>query len=159
MSELAKSWSLLTRVAPHSAARSSSEVLAPSDDFHAKGVAHGGDLRAEATEAQDAQDFAVDAKADGGLPATSAEGGLLFWDVAEHGEDDAPGEFGGGVAQATGAADEDAEVSGGLDIDGGVAGPGGDQQLEVGELLEEGTGEGSALAHGRNDIVALEPAG
>ena len=62
-----------------------SEVLAPSDDFHVEGVAYRGDLRAQAAQAQDAEDFAVDADAYRGLPATASEGSLLLGYVAEHG--------------------------------------------------------------------------
>ena len=61
-----------------------------------------------------------------------------------------------GIAERWGPADHDAALLGGGDVDRGVAQAGGDEELEVGQLLDHGAREGRALAHGADDVEALQ---
>ena len=56
---------------------------------------------------------------------------------------------------AAGAADRDAALGGGLDVDRGVAAAGGDQELEVGQCLDDGARKPRALAHHHDDLEVL----
>src|SRR3954469_12486376 len=132
------------------------EVLAPGDDVHAEGDADAGDLGTEPAESDDAESPAREVAADGLLPATDAHGGVLLRDVAEGREDEAPGELGGGGRLRAGAADGDAQLGGGFDVDRLVPHAGGDEQLEVGQPFEDLAPEGGALAHRDDDVEDLE---
>jgi hypothetical protein len=46
--------------------------------------------------------------------------------------------------------------SGGGDVDRGVAQAGGDEELQIRQLLDHGAGERGALAHGADDLEALQ---
>ena len=54
------------------------------------------------------------------------------------------------------AADHDAALLGGGDIDGCIAQPCRDEQLQVRQFLDDGAREGGALAHRAHDVEALQ---
>src|SRR5437667_172426 len=51
---------------------------------------------------------------------------------------------------------DDAALVGGGDVDRRVAQAGGDEELELGQLLDHATWEGGALAHRADDLEALQ---
>jgi hypothetical protein len=146
------------------------QVLAPGHHLHAERPADVGHLTALVTEADDAEPLAVQAGADGPLPAAAeaerrAAGppGLLqplvlLGDVPEQREDQAPGQLGRGRAGAAGAAHGHPPVSRGRDIDGGVAHARGDQQPQPRQLAERTGVEGRAFPHRHDYIVRLQGA-
>ena len=50
----------------------------------------------------------------------------------------------------------DVEIGAGGCVDGGVAGAGGEEEFEIGELGERVAGEGGAFAHGGDDGKGFE---
>jgi hypothetical protein len=82
--------------------------------------------------------------------------GVLEADAAGEFQDQAEGDAGGGAADAAGAADRDAALGAGLQVDGGVAGAGGDQEFQVGQAFDDLAGERGALAHHLDDGEALQ---
>ena len=80
----------------------------------------------------------------------------LGGDVAGAGQDQGPGQLGGGVHRTARAAVGDAEGGAVGSVDHGVAGPGGHQQAQVGEALQHRAGKGRALPHGHHDLERFE---
>ncbi len=115
-----------------------------------------GDLRAKVAEPEEAQHLAFETGPDRRLPAAAFHGGVLFGDVADEGQDQAPGQLGGGGPLTAGAGDRDALRGGGGHVDRGVAHAGSDEQLEVGQPGEQGAREGRALAHGHDGFEGRE---
>src|SRR5262249_62122509 len=66
------------------------------------------------------------------------------------------GDAGGRTAHRGGAADHDAALAGSGDVDRGVAQARGDKELERGQFLDDRAREGGALAHGADDVEALQ---
>src|SRR5580704_9340256 len=60
------------------------------------------------------------------------------------------------MGEHAGAANEDAAIDRRLHIDRGVARPGGDEELELRQALEQRPRERGALAHGDEDLIILE---
>ena len=133
------------------------EVLAPRDDVHAERLPDPGDPLPQPPEPDDAEGGAREVGADGLLPAAGADGGVLLREVAGDGEDQRPGELDGAGGVRGGAADGDAALGGGRDVDGGVAAAGGDEQPEVRQPLEQGARERRPLAHGDDDVERRQP--
>src|SRR6185437_5915852 len=100
------------------------------------------DLGAELAEAEKTERLALEAGADRRLPLALAHPAVLARDAAGEGEDEAPGELGRRIGQHVGAAYGDAARLRRRQVDRGVAHAGGDQQLEIGQALEERGGEG-----------------
>ena len=159
-SERAKSSSLSTRSAPCSRARSGVEILAPGDRLHAHGGADPADLCAEIAEADEPKRLALEVKAERRLPAAAGAHRLeLLAQMARQAKHQGDRDLGRRPARATRAADRDVVGLGGLQVDGGVALARGDQQLEVGELVEQRALEGRALAHDADHLEGGERAG
>ena len=133
------------------------QVLAPGDDLHAERLGDVGGSRAELAEAEDAKRHAVEIGADGGLPGgAGVQPRILVTDVPRQFEHEADGDAGGRAAERARAADHDAARLRRLGIDRGIAHAGGDQELEVGQGLDHLLGEAGPLAHGDDDVEALE---
>src|SRR4051795_4934448 len=172
-SAVASSSSFSTRRTPTSAARSAGRCChpappplaaplvgggrAPGDDVHLEGAADPGDPLPQPAEAEHPEPGAGEVGADGLLPAAGTDGEVLLRDVPGDGEDQRPGELGGAGGVRAGAADGDAELPRGADVDGDVARAGGDQQPQVRQPLEDVAREGRALAHGDDDVERLQP--
>ena len=71
-------------------------------------------------------------------------------------EDQRPRELGGGRRRAERAADRDAELGRGLDVDHGVEGSGRHHEPEVRQALQHLTRERCALAHRTHDLKRLQ---
>ena len=82
---------------------------------------------------------------------------VFLWDVTQHGNYQAPGEFGGAFARTARAADRDPQFGGRLDVEGGVPAAGGDQQPQLGQPGQDGAGEWGALPHPHDHIEIFEP--
>ena len=132
-------------------------VLAPGDDVHVEGRADPGHERPDMAQTEKTQGLALEAHADGGAPTALPGPLVLLWDVAQHGDDQAPGEFGGAFARAPGAADRDAQLGRRLGVEGGVPAAGGDQQPQLGQPGQYRPGEGSALPHPHDQVEIFEP--
>ena len=72
--------------------------------------------------------------------------------MADQRENQPPGQLGRRIAERRGAAHQDAQLFRGGDVDGQVAHPAGEQQLQPGQLLELGSWERRPLAHGADDL-------
>ena len=133
------------------------EVLAPGDHVHAEGFRHRGRALAELAEADHAQRHAFEVAPERHLPGFARFHARVL-------EADAAGEFqhqpehdaGGGRADRAGAADGDAALGGGLEVERIVLGAGGDQELEVRQRLDHFARERRALAHADHDGEALQ---
>ena len=145
---------------PALAQRSAVRFWLQAIDLHAERVADGGDLRAEAAEPDQAQCLAFDVDAERALPGRPLLEALAF--VA-----DPPGQLehepdcdaGGRIAGRLGAAGDDAARIGGLDVQHPVAFSGRDQELEIGQRLDQAARKRRALAHQHHHVEALERAG
>ena len=87
-------------------------------------------------------------------PACSAR--VLVADVAGQFEHQPDGDAGGRAAERAGAADRDAARLGRLGVDRGIAQAGRDQKLQIGQRLDHLLREAGALAHGDDDLEALQ---
>ena len=77
--------------------------------------------------------------------------------VAEHGDDQSPGEFGGSLSGAGRSADGDTQLGCGFDVERGVAQTGGHQQFQFGQLGEYRPGEGGSFPHTHDHVEIFEP--
>ena len=119
---------------------------APGDDLHAERLA----------EADEAQRLALDVHAERELPVLAGlHPGVLPADPPGQLQHQAEGDAGGRVAVAGGAADRDAALLAGLHVDRGVVGAGGDQELELGQRLDDRTGKGRAKYRGRRSETSI----
>ena len=110
------------------------------------------DALAELAEPKGAERHAFHILAHGDLPGRAGlHAGVFEADVAGQFQHQADGDTGGRVAEAAGAADGNAALGRRLDVEGIVAGAGGDQQLQVGQRLDHLAREGGALAHADDD--------
>src|SRR6516165_1053552 len=131
------------------------QILAPGDDLHPERLGDLGGARAELAEAEDAEGQTLQIHADRGLPRHAGlHPRVLVADVTGQFEHQPNGNARGRIAQRRGAADDDAALIGGGDVDRRVAQAGGDEELELGQLLDHPTREGGALAHGADDLEA-----
>ena len=144
------------------------QVLAPGHHLHAESPA---DIRhppALVAQADHAEPLAVQAGADGPLPAAAdaerrAAGPpgqfqplVLLGDVPEQRQDQAPGQLGRGRADATGAAHRDPARGGRLQVDRRVAHARGDQQPQPRQLAEPLGVEVGTLPHRHYHVVRLQ---
>ena len=83
---------------------------------------------------------------------------MLPADPAGQFEDQPEGDAGGRIAEAAGAADDDAALGAGLHVDRGVVGAGGDEELELRHAVDHLAGKAGALAHHHDDVEILEVA-
>ena len=137
------------------------QVLAPGDRLHAEGDADARHRAAEPAEAEAANGLAGHAVADTGLPAALAHERVVLGDTPGRAEDEAPGELGGvliAAARPAGAAHGDPASLQRLHVERGVAHPGGDQQLQLWQLVDDLLGEHGALAHRADDLAVGERA-
>ena len=133
------------------------QVRAPGDDPHAERLGDGCDALAELAEAQRAERLAFHIVSHGDLPRRPGfHAGVLEADAAGQFQHQADGDRGCRVAEAAGAADRNAALGRRLDVEGIVAGAGGDQELQVGQRLDHLAREGGALAHADDDGEALQ---
>jgi hypothetical protein len=133
------------------------QVAAPGDGGHAEGLADLGDAAAELAEAQHAERQPVQRTADAvgraaGLPGAGTQAGGLRRQVAQQGDDEAPGDVDGGRPGARRAADGDALRIRGGDVEGAVALAGRDQELQVGQPPEQACSEGRAFADAEDGV-------
>ena len=155
MSARRNSSSFSTRSTPCAAAFSAGQVLAPGDRLHAKGEADAGDGTAEPPEAQQAERLAGDAVADAGLPSALTHELMVLGDAPGGAEDQPPGELGGilvAAAGAAGAAHRDAAILKRRHVERGVAHAGRDQQLQLRQALDDGFRKRRTLAHCRDKL-------
>jgi hypothetical protein len=139
--------------------RGGAEVLAPGDRAHAEGLGHGHHLRPDAAQAHQPEGLAVQARADGLLPAPLAHVRGFGRQVAQGGQDQGPGQLHGGNAAAAGAADQDAQLAGRLQVDGGVAHARRGQQPQARQPRQHLAGERRALAQGHHHGEGLQGLG
>src|SRR4051794_11489134 len=133
------------------------QVLAPGDHLHSERLGDLGGAGAELAEAQYAQRHAVEIHADRGLPwHAGLHPRVLVADAPGQLEHQADGDAGGRISRRRRAADHDAALLGGGDIDGCIAQPCRDEQLKVRQFLDDGAGEGGTLAHRAHDLEALQ---
>src|SRR5262245_14939868 len=133
------------------------QVLAPGDDPHAERLRDLGRAGAELAEAENAEGQAFEIKADRGLPRHAGlHSRVLVADATGQLEHQADGDAGSRAAGRWRAADHDAALLGGADVDRGVAQAGGDEQLQIRQLLDHRAGKPRALAHGADDVEALQ---
>ncbi len=135
------------------------EVLAPGQHLHAKRLAQDGDPRTEFAEPQDSQRLARHTVPNRGLPLAGAHAVCLAHQVAGERKNQPPGKLRSGCRQRLGASHQHAALGSGVDIDGGITHARGDQQAQVGELLEQCARKGRALAHQHYRLKRLQAAG
>ena len=112
---------------------------------------------AELAQPKHAKRHAFEVRADGDLPLVAGvQTRVLVADVAGQFEHQPDGDSGGRAAERAGAADRDAARLGRLGIDRGVAHAGGDEELQVGERVDHGFRKAGPLAHGDDDLEALQ---
>ena len=108
------------------------QILAPGDDLHPERLGDLGGARAELAEAEDAQGQALEVHADRRLPRHARlHPRVLVADATGQFEHQPNGDGRGRTAHRGRAADHDAALVGGGDVDRGVAQAGGDEELEV----------------------------
>ena len=133
------------------------EVLAPGDDLHAERLGDGGGADAELAEAEHAEREAVEVDADGGLPRLAGlHARVLVADAPGQLEHQADGDAGRRIAHRRRAADHHAALLGRRHVERGIAQAGGDEELEIRQLLDHGARERRALAHRADDAEALQ---
>ncbi|MDT4844418.1 hypothetical protein FQZ97_783740 [compost metagenome] len=135
------------------------QVGAPGHHIHAEGQAHFRHRRAQLAQAEHAQALACQGLRHGRLPHAAAHGGIFGRQVLEEAQDVRPGQFrrrGVGVGAAGRAADDDALLGAGLQVDGVVAHAGRDQQAQLGQRADALRGERRALAHGHDHVETVE---
>mmetsp|Transcript_11999 Transcript_11999/g.31770 ORF Transcript_11999/g.31770 Transcript_11999/m.31770 type:complete len:344 (+) Transcript_11999:1289-2320(+) len=133
------------------------------DDVHAEARGAARDLPPDAAEADDAEGFPGEARADeaGAAPAAGLEDGVGLRDEAGHGAEQGDGVLGGGDAVAGGRVDDDdAALAGGVEVDVVDADAGAADDLEVGGGLEDLAGDGRRGADddgvvGADDVLEL----
>ena len=126
-------------------------------DLHAERVSDVGHLAAEPAEPDDAQRRAGQVQRDELLPLSGPGPAVFAAGVASDGENEPPGQFDGRGGNEVGAAHHDPQFGGRLHVEGIVLQARGDEKLEVGESLEQGSGERGPLAHRDHDVEAVEP--
>src|SRR5690606_26092351 len=95
--------------------------------------------------------------AEGTLPAAGAQVAVLQRNVARGGEDQPPGELGGGCTGAAALEDQDAEPVAGGPVDLAGVRPGEADHPQPRQPLEERRGEKGALADRDDGVEPLEP--
>ena len=123
------------------------EVLRPGEHVHPEGLADPGDPLPEAPEPEQAERPPLELGADRGLPAAGAQPLVGLRHLPHHCEQQRPGQLRGRARQAPGPAHRDALPGGGRDVDRGVHGPGGHQQLEPVQPRQQAGVERRTLAH------------
>src|SRR6185437_14938498 len=93
------------------------------------------------------------------LPWALADGAILARDVAQEREDQSPGQLGRRIADALGAAINDAALGQGGGIDRGVVHAGGDHQPQIGQLVDQRARQGRALARQHQALEGVEALG
>ena len=133
------------------------DVLAPDRDLHAEGLADLAHAGAELAEPDDAEVHPLDVRAERGLPwRAGLELVVLVADVARQFENEPPGDAGGRIAEAAGAADRDALRLRGLHVDAAIDHARGDQELEIRQLVDDVFRERRALSHRADDGKSLQ---
>src|SRR5262249_2645932 len=133
------------------------QVLAPGDDLHPERLGNFGGAGAELAEAEDAERQAFEVHADRGLPRhASLHPRVLVADAPGQFEHQADGDARGRAAHGGSTANHDATLLGGGDVDGRITQAGGDQELELRQLLDDGAGKCGALTHGTDDLESLQ---
>ena len=116
------------------------EGRSPGDHVHVEGPAVPGDQRAEPAHAQDAECLAAETFAVPRLPPPFAHLPVFPGNVPGQGQDQGPGELGGGVSargQAPCRADQDAEPLGGVHVDIRLARPRAGDQLQARQPFQD----------------------
>jgi hypothetical protein len=145
---------------PSGGAARGGEILAPGDHLHVQRLGDLGDLRAEPAEADQAECLALDVDAERALPGRPVlEALALVADPPRQLEHQGDGDAGGRIAGGFGRADHDAARLGGLEVQHEVALAGGDQELEVGQRLDQAARKRRSLARQHHHIEALERPG
>src|SRR6516162_8649638 len=133
------------------------EILAPCHHLHPECLRDAGRAGAELAKPNDAEREAFEVEPYGALPGSPGlQAGILIADAPGELEHEADGNARGGISRGRGAAHDDAMLPGRGDVDRGIAHAGGDQELEIGQLLDHSAGESGALAHGTDDLEALQ---
>src|SRR5205085_2559989 len=120
---------------------------------HAERLGDLRDARAELAEADHAESLPVEIDADRGLPwLARLHTRVLVADPAGEPEHQPDRDAGRGIAHAGRPAHHHIALLGGGEIERRVAGPGGDQELELGKPLDHGPRKRRALAHAADDL-------
>src|SRR6185503_9839235 len=133
------------------------EILTPGAGLHAKSLADSRRALTELAKAENAEGKTFEVAPDGYLPGRTGFQSCVF-------EADAPrelqhqpeGNAGGGAADGAGPANRNTAFGAGFDVEGIVPGSGRDQQLQVGQGLDDLAGEGGPLAHADYDSETLQ---
>ena len=133
------------------------QVLAPGDDVHAESQAQPGDPATEPAQPDDSESRSVQVGSHGGHPAPGSHAGQLGGKVTSRGEDQSPRQLGRSVGDPASAADDDAELITGVEIDRCVVPAGRDQKAEMWKPREKASAEGGPLAHGDDHREGCEP--
>ena len=118
----------------------------------------------QASESQQSEGLARQARGEVGLPVPGADRAVLDGDALGQGEDERPGDLDGrGDARAgvggTGARHRDAALAQVGDVQRRVPHAGGDDEAEPRQLRQGGGGEGGALAHEHQHVIGRQPGG
>jgi hypothetical protein len=132
------------------------QVGTPRHDVHLERAGDRRDLAADGSKAEQADGLSVQAAAEPDLPVAVAQRPLLGGDVSQQGEDQRPGELGGGSLVAAGAADRDAPRGGRGHVDRGVAHSRRDEEAQCGQPVEQLGGKRGAFPHRDHHVGAVE---
>ncbi len=133
------------------------EVLAPGDHLHPERLRDLGDALPELAQAEHAERQSFEVEADGRLPAHARlHARVLVADAPGELEHEPDGDARGRTADGRGPAHHHVALLGGGDIDRSIAHAGGDEELEIRELLDHRARKSGALAHGADDLEALQ---
>ena len=135
------------------------EILAPGDDVHAESLCHLRDALAEIAEPDQTEGMSKKVGPHRRLPGLAGlHAGILFTDVAGEIDHQSDREFGCGMLCALGPTHKDAAILGRRDIDRGILQPGGHDQLQVRQLLDQAARKRGPLAHQADNAEALQSA-
>ena len=119
---------------------------------HVEGVGDPRHQRADMPQPQQPEGLALQPDTDGSSPPAFSRQPVFQRNLPRNAQNQAPRQLGGAFACSVGAADRYAQVGGGLNVEGGVAPPGGNQQAQVGQPLQQRAGKWRAFPHSHHHV-------
>src|SRR2546425_1827152 len=135
------------------------QVLAPSEHLHRERAADRGHRGTGMSEPDHTERLVLEPDAEARPPAAGAHAPGPGHDPGTESEDEAPGQLRGGVVERLGPTDDDSALARRRVVDRPVHRPGGDEEPQPRQPLDQAPAERGALALGDDDVVGGEAPG